>query len=211
MFITFEGIEGSGKTTQIARLKARLEAAGRSVLVTREPGGCELGLTLRAILLSTKTKNLANQAELFLYLADRAQHVHEIIRPAQARGQVVLCDRFADSTVAYQGYGRNLDVGLLNTLNDVAVAGAWPQRTILLDLDAEQGLRRALAHNLENDACVNEGRFEAEELDFHSRVRQGYLALAGQHPRRFAVVDAAKDAAAVAEDVWQAVAERLEA
>lgn len=211
MFITFEGIEGSGKTTQIARLKARLEAAGRSVLVTREPGGCELGLTLRAILLSTKTKNLANQAELFLYLADRAQHVHEIIRPAQARGQVVLCDRFADSTVAYQGYGRNLDVGLLNTLNDVAVAGAWPQRTILLDLDAEQGLRRALARNLENDACVNEGRFEAEELDFHSRVRQGYLALAGQHPRRFAVVDAAKDAAAVAEDVWQAVAERLEA
>lgn len=211
MFITFEGIEGSGKTTQIARLKARLEATGRSVLVTREPGGCELGLTLRAILLSTKTKNLANQAELFLYLADRAQHVHEIIRPAQARGQVVLCDRFADSTVAYQGYGRNLDVGLLNSLNDVAVAGAWPQRTILLDLEAEQGLRRALARNLENDACVNEGRFEAEQLDFHSRVRQGYLALAGQHPRRFAVIDAAKDAAAVAEDVWQAVAERLEA
>jgi dTMP kinase len=211
MFITFEGIEGSGKTTQITRLKARLEATGRSVLVTREPGGCELGLTLRSILLSTKTKNLANQAELFLYLADRAQHVAEIIRPAQARGQVVLCDRFADSTVAYQGYGRNLDVGLLNTLNDVAVAGAWPQRTILLDLDAEQGLRRALARNLENDACVNEGRFEAEELDFHSRVRQGYLALAGQHPRRFAVINAAKDAAAVAEDVWQAVAERLEA
>lgn len=211
MFITFEGIEGSGKTTQIARLKARLEATGRSVLVTREPGGCELGLTLRSILLSTKTKNLANQAELFLYLADRAQHVHEIIRPAQARGQVVLCDRFADSTVAYQGYGRNLDVGLLNSLNDVAVAGAWPQRTILLDLEAEQGLRRALARNLENDACVNEGRFEAEQLDFHSRVRQGYLALAGQHPRRFAVIDAAKDAAAVAEDVWQAVAERLEA
>jgi len=209
VFITFEGVEGSGKSTQIARLQARLEAAGRGVTVTRQPGGCELGLTLRAILLSTKTKNLDSRAELFLYLADRAQHVAEIIRPAQQRGHIVICDRFADSTVAYQGYGRGLDVGLLNTLNDVAVAGAWPQRTILLDLDPEQGLRRALARNLENGTAVNEGRFEAERLEFHRRVRQGYLALATLHPRRFAVIDASRDVDQVAQDVWQAVAERL--
>lgn len=209
MFITFEGIEGSGKSTQIARLRERLTAAGKTVTVTREPGGCGLGETLRTILLSIKTRNLDSRAELFLYLADRAQHVAEIIRPAQAAGHIVLCDRFADSTVAYQGYGRSLDVGLLNTLNDVAVAGAWPQCTILLDLDPEQGLRRALARNLENEAYLDEGRFEAERLDFHSRVRQGYLVLAGRHPRRFVVIDAARDAETVARDVWQTVAARL--
>ncbi len=201
MFITFEGVEGSGKSTQIKRLTKHLEDAGRTVTVTRQPGGCDLGNTLRAILLSTKTKNLDSRAELFLYLADRAQHVAEIIRPALRAGHVVLCDRFADSTVAYQGYGRGLDVALLNTLNDVAVAGAWPIHTFLLDIDPEQGLRRALARNIEAGATVNEGRFEAEHLDFHKRVRQGYLALANAHPRRFRVVDAAKDPDAVETDI----------
>ena len=209
MFITFEGVEGSGKTTQIKRLTARLEAAGRTVVVTRQPGGCALGTTLRAILLSTKTQNLDSRAELFLYLADRAQHVAEVIRPAQAAGHVVVCDRFADSTVAYQGYGRGLDVALLNALNDVAVAGAWPQHTFLLDIDPEQGLRRALARNIEAGCAVNEGRFEAEALDFHRRVRQGYLALASQHPRRFSVVDAAKAPDGVAEDIWRVLQPEL--
>lgn len=211
MFITFEGVEGSGKSTQIARLRQRLEAAGKSVCVTRQPGGCELGLTLRSILLSTKTRNLDSRAELFLYLADRAQHVAEVIRPAQQAGQIILCDRFADSTVAYQGYGRGLEVGTLHTLNDIAVAGAWPNCTILLDIDAEQGLRRALARNLEAGNAVCEGRFEAEAVEFHRRVRQGYLALASLHPRRFAVVDASKDLDAVADDIWRVVSERLEA
>lgn len=209
MFITFEGVEGSGKTTQIKRLTARLEAAGRTVVVTRQPGGCALGTTLRAILLSTKTQNLDSRAELFLYLADRAQHMAEVIRPAQAAGHVVVCDRFADSTVAYQGYGRGLDVALLNTLNDVAVAGAWPQHTILLDIDPEQGLRRALARNIEAGCTVNEGRFEAEALEFHRRVRQGYLALASQYPRRFSVVDAAKAPDAVADDIWRVLQPEL--
>jgi len=209
MFITFEGVEGSGKSTQIGLLRQALERAGRTVVVTRQPGGCELGKTLRAILLSPATKNLDYRAELFLYLADRAQHVAEIIRPAQNAGHVVLCDRFADSTVAYQGYGRGLDVALLTQLNDVAVAGAWPQLTLLLDLDPEQGLRRALARNLQADACAAEGRFEAEHLDFHCRVREGYLALAALHPHRFVAIDAAQEPRAVARDIWQAVAARL--
>ena len=209
MFITFEGVEGSGKSTQIERLGKRLEAAGRAVCLTRQPGGCALGQTLRSILLSLDTRNLDSRAELFLYLADRAQHVAEIIRPAQNEGKVVLCDRFADSTVAYQGYGRGLDVALLNRLNDVAVGGAWPQLTLLLDLDVEQGLRRALARNLREGNCTAEGRFEAEDLEFHGRVRDGYLALAGLHTKRIAVIDASGDAEAVAESVWQVVAARL--
>jgi dTMP kinase len=209
MFITFEGIEGSGKSTQIKLLKNTLEAAGKHVLVTRQPGGCALGETLRTILLSTKTKNLDSRAELFLYLADRAQHIAEIIRPAQNAGTVVLCDRFADSTVVYQGYGRGLDVAMLHKLNDIAVAGAWPQLTILLDLEPEQGLRRALARNLKEGTCATEGRFEAEDIDFHSRIREGYLALASLHPHRIATIDATPDVAAVAQAVWQVVAQRL--
>jgi dTMP kinase len=209
VFITFEGIEGSGKSTQIGLLRDALEAAGKRVLVTRQPGGCELGKTLRAILLSMESRNLDHRAELFLYLADRAQHVAEVIRPAQDAGKVVLCDRFADSTVAYQGYGRGLDVALLTRLNDVAVAGAWPQLTLLLDLDPEQGLRRALSRNLKAGTSAAEGRFEAEHLDFHGRVREGYLALAALHQDRFVVIDAARDAAAVGRAVRQAVEDRL--
>lgn len=209
MFITFEGIEGSGKSTQIKLLKAALEAAGKTVVVTRQPGGCQLGQTLRSILLSLETRNLDSRAELFLYLADRAQHVAEIIRPAQNASHMVLCDRFADSTVAYQGYGRGLDVALLNQLNDVAVAGSWPQLTLLLDLDPEQGLRRALARNLKAGNNTAEGRFEAEHLDFHSRVRDGYLALASLHPYRFVTIDASADAETVGRAVWKTVAQRL--
>jgi dTMP kinase len=209
VFVTFEGIEGSGKSTQIKLLTKALEAAGKTVTVTREPGGSGLGKTLRSILLSMESRNLDSRAELFLYLADRAQHVAEVIRPAQDAGQVVLCDRFADSTVAYQGYGRGLDVTLLTRLNETAVGGAWPQLTLLLDLDPEQGLRRALARNLKAGTGVTEGRFEAENLDFHTRVRDGYLALAALHPERFVTLDATEDVPAVAQAIWNAVKSRL--
>ena len=209
MFVTFEGVEGSGKSTQIGRLTTALEATGRPLLVTRQPGGCELGRTLRAILLSQKSTGLADRAELFLYLADRAQHVAEVIRPALAAGQVVVCDRYVDSTVAYQGYGRGLDVDLLTRLNAVAIDGLMPDLTVLLDLDAAAGLTRALARNDAAGLAQSEGRFEAEHLDFHTRVRQGYLALAAAHPDRFAVVDAAPQPDQVAEAVWRAVAARL--
>lgn len=210
MFVTFEGVEGSGKSTQIGRLVAALEATGRPLLVTRQPGGCELGRTLRAILLSQKTSHLDHRAELFLYLADRAQHVAEVIRPALTAGQVVVCDRYVDSTVAYQGYGRGLDAALLTQLNEVAVAGLLPDLTVLLDLDAATGLTRAVARNDAAGLAVSEGRFEAEHLDFHTRVRRGYLALAAAHPDRFVVIDAAPDPEQVARAVWRAVRARLD-
>jgi len=208
VLITFEGIDGSGKSTQIGLLAKALEAAGQSVLVTRQPGGCELGKTLRAILLSMDSRNLDHRAELFLYLADRAQHVAEVIHPALQAGKVVLCDRFTDSTIAYQGYGRGLDVALLTRLNDVAVNGTWPQCTLLLDLDPEQGLRRTLARDLRAGTASAEGRFEAEELEFHCRVRAGYLALAAIQPKRFVTIDATPAPDLVARAVWQAVEAR---
>jgi len=209
VFVTFEGVEGSGKSTQIGRLCTALEATGRPLLVTRQPGGCELGRTLRAILLSQKSTGLADRAELFLYLADRAQHVDEVIRPALAAGQVVVCDRYVDSTVAYQGFGRGLEVDLLTRLNAVAIDGLMPDLTVLLDLDPAVGLGRAVARNDAAGLAESEGRFEAERLDFHTRVRQGYLALAAAHPDRFVVIDAAPHPDQVAGAVWQAVAARL--
>lgn len=190
MFITFEGIEGTGKSTQIALLKARLEAQGKSVLVTLEPGGSRIGTELRRVLLSLENRDLCARAELFLYLADRAQHVAQVVRPALEAGQIVLCDRFADSTVAYQAYGRGLDAELLHSLNTLAVDGLWPQLTILLDLAPEVGLARAVARNTAEGKTVAEGRFEAESLAFHGRVRQGYLAWAKRFPQRIRTVDA---------------------
>jgi dTMP kinase len=189
MFITFEGIEGCGKSTQIRRLTAHLEELGREVLVTMEPGGSRVGKELRRMLLSMESADLCGEAELFLYLADRAQHVSRVILPALEAGKVVLSDRFADSTVAYQGYGRGIDPKLLNTLNNVAVAGVWPGLTIVLDLEARVGLSRATARNEREGKTADEGRFEAESLAFHTRVREGYLTLAALYQDRVKVVD----------------------
>lgn len=190
MFITFEGIEGTGKSTQIALLKAHLESLGKRVLVTLEPGGSRIGAELRRVLLSLENRDLSSRAELFLYLADRAQHVDQVVRPALADGMIVLSDRFADSTVAYQAFGRGLDAELLHRLNEVAVGGLWPDLTLLLDLTPEVGLGRALRRNQREGKTVAEGRFEAESLAFHGRVRQGYLAWAERFPERMRVVDA---------------------
>jgi dTMP kinase len=192
MFITFEGIEGSGKSTQIGLLEEWLQERGRTVLRTLEPGGSRLGKDLRGILLDVANTDLSSEAELFLYLADRAQHVRQVVRPALEAGQVVLCDRYADSTVAYQGYGRGLDPKLLHQFNDVAVAGLWPDRTYLLDLPPEVGLRRAFARNEEQRKTASEGRFEAESLSFHHRVREGYLTLAALHKQRYVLLDATR-------------------
>jgi len=210
VFVTFEGIEGSGKSTQIGLLAEALEARGRVVTLTREPGGSALGRTLRPILLSMKSRDLTSRAELFLYLADRAQHAATVIRPALAAGRAVLCDRYADSTTVYQGYGRGLDLATLDALNALAVDGLWPQRTILLDLAPEAGLSRARARNRKEGVTEAEGRFEAETLAFHSRVRQGYLELAARHPDRFVTVDATAERHAVARAVWDAVAPELD-
>lgn len=209
MFITFEGMEGSGKSTALNRVQQALLDAGHGVLLTREPGGSRLGRTLRSILLDLSNDDIVPEAELFLYLADRAQHVGQVIRPALAEGVVVLSDRYADSTVVYQGYGRGLDPERLRELNDMAVGGLWPDLTLVFDLPPEEGLRRAMTRNLREGTSVSEGRFEAEHLAFHARVREGYLTWAALHPARFRVVDATRTPDEVFEDVMRAVRSAL--
>ena len=205
MFITFEGIEGSGKSTVMNRLCADFSGRNQPVLRTREPGGSDMGKTLRALLLDARHE-VAPEAELFLYLADRAQHVRQVIRPALARSLPVISDRYADSTIVYQGFGRGLDVENLFRLNEMAVGGLWPDLTILLDVDPAAGLARARARNSETGLTVAEGRFEAEEMAFHQRIRQGYLSWAGQNAGRFRIVDGS----ASPDEVYARVAELVE-
>ena len=188
LFITFEGIEGCGKTTQLALLADWLRREGHRVLTTREPGGCPIADRIRAILLAPESLALVPRAELLLYAAARAQHVDEVIRPALQTDHLVLCDRFTDATLAYQGGGRNLDRHLIAALNDLACAGAGPDLTLLLDLPVTTGLERARARN-QVDAD-REGRFEQETLEFHRRVQTAYQHLAAAEPDRFRVVDA---------------------
>ena len=192
MFISFEGIEGSGKSTAQRLLAEHQQGLGYDPLLTREPGGCALGRSLRPILLDARTRGLSSRAELYLFLADRAQHVAEVIRPALEAGQTVLCDRYADSTLAYQGYGRGLDPEHLRRINDMATGGLMPDLTLLLDLPVHCGLERAGLRNREEGTVLSEGRFDAESLEFHERVRQGYRSLAAEEPERFAIIDAAQ-------------------
>lgn len=190
MFITFEGIEGTGKSTQIKKVREYLESKGREVFVTLEPGGSRIGQELRKMLLHVDNKDITPITELFLYLADRAQHVGRIIRPELEAGKIVLCDRFADSTIVYQGYGRGLDTKTLRELNEVAVDGLWPDLTILLDIDPEIGLKRATLRNIEDGKAKEEGRFEAEHISFHNKIREGYLTWAAFNKDRMRVVNA---------------------
>ena len=191
MFLTVEGIEGAGKSTFIGLLEDELTKRGVDFLHTREPGGCALGRQIRPLLLDASQK-VSARAELFLFLADRAQHVADTIRPALERGQWVVCDRYADSTIAYQGYGRGMDPEELQKLNDYATDGLWPDITFLLDLPAEVGLGRALARNGREGLTQSEGRFEAEALAFHQRIREGFLLRAARWPERFCVLDASQ-------------------
>ena len=202
MFLTVEGVEGAGKSTFIGLLEEALRAQGADVLRTREPGGCALGQQIRPLLLAASQK-MDRRAELFLFLADRAQHVAEVIRPALAHGQWVICDRYADSTIAYQGYGRGMDVEALQQLNDHATDGLWPNITFLLDLPVEVGLERALARNGREGLTQSEGRFEAETLVFHQRIREGFLARAARWPERFCVLDATKSPEQLLQDALQ--------
>ncbi|WP_243546486.1 dTMP kinase [Pseudodesulfovibrio tunisiensis] len=208
MFITFEGIEGTGKTTQIQRVREHFEAQGREVFLTLEPGGSRVGRELRKMLLHVDNSDITPITELFLYLADRAQHVARVIRPELEAGKVVLCDRFADSTVVYQGYGRELDVDLLRQLNEVAVDGLWPDLTVVLDIDPETGLERANSRNAENGISREEGRFEAEHITFHRRIREGYLTWAAMNRDRIKVVDATPDPDTVFERVLSIIESR---
>lgn len=189
-FITLEGPEGAGKSTQLPRLTAWLEREGFEVVSTRNPGGTPIGAQIRQILLDAANRAMVPTAELMLYAADRAQHVAEVVKPALDAGCVVLCDRFGDSTLAYQGYGRGLDQALIRRLNDMATGGLKPDLTLLLDLPVETGLAR-VARSREVD------RLETEAIAFHHRLREGYLEIAKAEPSRFAVVDATQDADAV--------------
>ena len=188
MFITFEGPEGSGKSTQIQRVGAWFREHGNACIVTKEPGGTPISDRIRAILLDSAATGMNAMTELLLYAASRRQHVVEVIEPARARQQLVLCDRYTDATLAYQGYGRLLDLDRLQTLNQWATDGLQPDLTLLFDLDEATGLARAHARNAGMD--VDEGRFELEDLRFHRRVREGYRSLAAAEPARFAIVDA---------------------
>ena len=186
MFITFEGIEGCGKTTQTELLGSYLEGNGYQVVKTREPGGTPLGEALRKVLLQ-KGLSVLPLSELLVFMAVRAQHIEEIIMPALSAGKVVLCDRFVDATYAYQGYGRGTDLGVIGNLNRLVTKGITPNLTILIDCDVDTGLRRKLADNPQSD------RFEKEEVSFHRAIRAGYRKLADEEPKRFFVVSGAQD------------------
>lgn len=208
-FITFEGIEGSGKTTQIVQLAEHLKKQGRQVVQTREPGGCPIADQIRSILLHPNNTALVSRAELLLYAAARAQHVEEVVQPALAAGAIVLCDRFSDATLAYQGDGRGLDRVLINQLNQLAGGDCHPNLTLLFDLPVKAGLARARQREVQQQN-TSEGRFEREKIEFHQRIKCGYLALAAAEPERFRILDAELPAAQLSRQVTDIVDQFLQ-
>ena len=202
LFITLEGVEGSGKTTQAAILGDALRREGHRVTVTHEPGGTRAGEAIRSIFLDPAV-SLDVAAELLLVLADRAQHVREKLRPAIAAGEIVISDRYSDSTIAYQGYGRGFDLKLLAELNNLASDSMKPDLTLVLDLSAEIGLERTRARV--KGATRGPDRFEGQALEFHSRVRQGFLEIARAEPGRVQLLDAARPLEQVRTDIFNAV------
>ena len=202
MFITFEGPEGSGKTTQIKGLAAYLCAEGRDVITTREPGGTPISDQIRTVLMDLQNTAMHPRTEILLFLAARAQLVEEIIRPHTAGGKVVICDRYADSTLAYQGYGHGYDRAMLRRLLDFATGGLWPDLTLLLDVDPAEGLQRKKTAGEWN-------RTDAYTLAFHQRVRAGYLEMAAREPQRWVVINAACPPADVQTEVRRVVRDHL--
>jgi dTMP kinase len=186
MFITLEGPEGSGKSTQLPLLAAFLEEAGYSVVITREPGGTSIGDQIRDCLHDVTNTDMKPPTEFLLYSASRAQLVREVIQPALAEGKIVICDRYADSSIAYQGYGRNLDLGVLQTITDFATDGLKPDLTFLLDIDVEEGLSRRIS------GAEEMNRLDLETVAFHKRVRSGYHQLAALDTHRWVLIDAAQ-------------------
>ena len=205
LFITLEGGEGAGKTTQIVHLAGWLAERGIKCLLTREPGGTDLGRKIRALLLDPDHAGMAPETELLLYMADRAEHIGAVIRPALAGGQTVLCDRYFDATLVYQGAARGLPAERIVRLHELMFDGLAPDLTLLLDLPVETGLARARRQLDKGARSRRESRFEDEALLFHERVRAGYLALARQHPERFRVIDAAADEIRVQAEISRAV------
>ncbi len=203
MFITFEGSEGSGKTTQIQLLAEYLRERGKSVLVTRQPGGTDIGTQIRQVLHDVNNKKMTSTAEILLYSADRAQHVEELIRPALAEGTIVLCDRYTDSTYAYQGYGRGLSLDDLQMITQFATGGLMPELSFFLYVDIEEGLRRREVGNLEMN------RMDLQKKAFYDRVEQGYRALIAADPGRWREIDASVSIEAVQAELRSAIEAEL--
>lgn len=202
MFITFEGVEGSGKSTQAEFLKVFLLKQGREVALTREPGWGALGRLIRKMLLEEKDLDLDPLAELYLFCADRTQHVRDFIKPMLREGYIVICDRFTDSTIAYQGYGRGLDLELVEKVSKTAALSLKPDLTILLNLPVRVGLSRL-------EKRSGKTKMDEEPVEFHERVRNGYIFIAQKEPMRVKVVNAARDIDEVQEEIRTVVLERL--
>jgi dTMP kinase len=206
LFVSFEGIEGSGKSTQVALLAQVLRSRGYEIIVTREPGGTPVGQVLRRLLLESSSSPLASSTELLLMLADRAQHVQEIVAPALRVNKIVMSDRFVDSTTAYQGYGRGVELALLAQLNAFACSGCMPALTLVLDLPVSEGLHRVRQRQ---SGTQGTDRFEAESVAFHERVRIGYLEIARSDPQRVCILDAARPVEMIHQEILAVVQSRL--
>jgi len=206
LFVSFEGIEGSGKSTQVTLLAQALRSRGHEVILTREPGGTAVGQVLRRLLLESTPSPLAFGTELLLMLADRAQHVQEIVAPALRANKIVISDRFVDSTTAYQGYGRGVELALLAQLNAFACGGCMPALTLVLDLPVSEGLRRVRQRQ---SGTQGTDRFEAESVAFHERVRAGYLEIARSDPQRVRILDAARPVEMIHQEILAVMRSRL--
>lgn len=203
LFLTFEGPEGSGKSTQLRILVARLREMGHDVLETAEPGGTPIGMQIRRILLDPKNQELCPTAELLLNFASRAQNVDQCIVPALAKGQIVVCDRFTDSTLVYQGAGRSLGSEVVYEIDRIACRGLVPNLTLIIDIDTETGLARA--HRRNQETQQTETRFDEQEVSFHRKVRDAYHQLASDEPRRIRLIDGGRPENEVAQSVWEIV------
>ncbi|MEK7165445.1 MAG: dTMP kinase [Patescibacteria group bacterium] len=204
-FITFEGGEGAGKSIQVEILTSHLHEDNYPIVVTREPGGTRIGEQVRDITHSQENVDLESTTEAYLMAAARAQHVSQIIEPALEAGKIVVCDRYVDSSIAYQGYGRKLGAATISQLNELAINGAIPNLTILLDIDTEKGLRRR------HKSTKSKDRLDVQQRDFYERVHRGYLELVENHPSRFVKVDASRSIEKVAVEIWTEVKKRLDA
>ena len=197
LFITFEGGEGSGKSSQAEELRRWLSTQGIPAILTHEPGGTELGEKISDLVKWAQNTDISPMTELLLFNASRAQHVKGVIRPALYEGKAVICDRFDDSTTAYQSYGRGLDLEMVKSINDTTTGGLRPNLTVLLDISVKDGLARKSGEKLD--------RFEKEDLDFHRKVREGYLKLTGEEPDRWLVIDAMQSRESISELIFERV------
>ena len=209
MFITLEGIEGAGKSSQLENIVAFFKIRGYECVTTREPGGTDIGARIRGILLDPANRDLDAGAELLLYVADRVQHIRTVIAPHLAQGHVVLCDRYFDATLVYQGYARGLDMRLIRDLHRLVCSDLIPDLTLLFDLEPKVGLERAWRQINNGGRTGGESRFEQEKLAFHEKVRNGYLELASNEPGRFRIIDAARSERRVAQAIEDALASYL--